>query len=127
MVLNPLDVSFVEKCKLLSQQPIFGDFASRMVGKQHSLYNIYSTSVYDKIKRFFERLWQDFRQEKEEIAEDVPQGQDLISQPLVRNLRGLPQLKDLFNSCMKNAIKITKQILNNEIPTYDHNNKVIRT
>ena len=127
MVLNPLDVSFVEKCKLLSQQPIFGDFANRMVGKQHSLYNIYSTSLYDKIKRFFERLWQDFRQGKEEIAEDVPQGRDLISQPLVRNLRGLPQLKDLFNSCMKNAIKITKQILNNEIPTYDHNNKVIRT
>ena len=124
MVLNPLDVSFVEKCKLLSQQPIFGDFATRMVGKQHSLYNIYSTSFYDKIKRFFERLWQDFRQGKEEIAEDVPQGQDLISQPLVHNLRGLPQLKDLFNSCVKNTIKITKQILNEEIPTYDHNNKV---
>ena len=127
MVLNPLDVSFVEKCKLLSQQPIFGDFATRMIGKQHSLYNIYSTSLYDKIKRIFKRLWNYFKQTNDETAEDVPQGQDLISQPLVHNLRGLPQLKDLFNSCMKNTIKIIKQILNEEIPTYDHNNKVMRT
>ena len=127
MVLNPLDVSFVEKCKSLSQQPIFGFLTTSMVGKQHSLYNIYSTSLHDKIKRFFERLWNYFKQTKEEIAENVPQVQDLISQPLVHNLRGLPQLKDLFNSCMKNTIKITKQILNEELPTYDHNNKVIKT
>ena len=104
VIMNPSDINCIARCKNLNQNPIIGDFVTRMFGQEHSFHN-QEKPVHEDISSFRER-------------------NKAVPRAIKDNLRGPSQVENLYQSCVQNTVKIIKQMKEGKIHSFQENNTV---
>ena len=104
MFTHPLDIKNLEKSRVLEYESVVGDFATRLLGSEHSIHN-QQKPVHEDINSFQQR-------------------NKAIPQAIKNNLRGFSQMENLYQSCVQNTTKIIKQLKGSKIEIPQKDNEV---